>query len=114
MARKSPSRLDLRKQVEAAEAEEATSPKKKKKATRKKATRKRAKDKTPERRRLVWGIFNGSMKEESRFPYEERKEAEKKIKELRAKSTKKMYFIQPIKEVIPPSELKEKEAEEEE
>jgi hypothetical protein len=118
MARKTPSRLELRKQAEAAEAaeaEEGASPKKKKKATKKKATRKkRVKEKVADRRRLIWGIFNGSMKEEARFPYEERAEAEEKMKALRKKSTKKMFFIQPIKEIIPLSELKEKVAAEEE
>ena len=114
MARKSPSRLELRKQAEAAEAEETGSKKKKKKATKKKTRKKRTKEKAADRRRLVWAVFNGSMKEEARFPYEERAEAEEKMSALQKKSTKKMYFIQPIKEVIPPSELKEKVAEEEE
>lgn len=115
MARKTPSRLELRKQAEAAEAEEKASPKKKKKATKKKATRKkRVKEKLADRRRLVWAIFNGSMKEEARFPYEERAEAEEKMKALQKKATKKMFFIQPIKEVIPASELVEKVVAEEE
>ena len=110
MARKSPSRLDKRREVEAAEAlEAANGSAKKKKATKKKAakktakkktTRSRAKAKTSARLRLVWGVFNGSMKEEGRFPYAERDAAEKKIDQLRAKSPKKMFFIQPIKEEI--------------
>lgn len=39
------------------------------------------------------------MKEEGRFPYDQRAAAEEKIELLRQKS-KKMYFIQPLKEVI--------------
>ncbi len=113
MARKKASRLQLRKEAEAAEAIKKAA-KKKKKATgsstakakkktattkKKKATR-RVKVKVPQRKRLVWGVFSASMKEEGRFPYDKRKDAEKKIEKLRARS-KKPYFIQPIKEPLP-------------
>jgi hypothetical protein len=103
MARKTPSRLELRKQVEAAdaaEAQESATGKKvaKKKATRKKTTRK-AKEKALVRRKLLWGVFSGSMKEEARFEYNERDAAEKKADQLRARSSK-LFFIQPIKEPI--------------
>ena len=117
MARKTASRLELRKQAEAAESLEKSAPKKKKtrkKAAAKKKTTKRKTVKAPERKRLVWGVFNGSMKEEARFPYEQRKAAEQKIEQLRAKvtKTKRLYFIQPIKEVIvdapPADEAEEK------
>lgn len=95
--------MDKRREVEAAEAMgKADGTKKKKKATKKKAvrktTRKRAKSKSSARKRLVWGVFNGNMKEEARFPYQERAAAEEKIEQLRLKSPKKLYFIQPIKE----------------
>ncbi len=105
MARKTPSRLELRKQAEAAEEQEAATGKKttkKKAAAKKKAAprKKRTKAKAVQRKKLVWGIFSGSMKEEARFPYSERDAAEEKIKQLRAKSTKKLYFMQPIKEEI--------------
>jgi len=110
MARKTPSRLELRKQAEAAESLEESTPKKKtrkkavakKKTAKKKTAKKRATVKAPERKRLVWGVYNGSMKEEARFPYDQRKAAEQKIEQLRAKvtKTKRLYFIQPIKEVI--------------
>lgn len=99
MARKSPSRLEMRRQAEAAEAEEKSSPKKK--ATKKKkATRKKKSAKADVRRRLVWGVFTGSMKEESRFPYDQRDAAEERIEQLRAKNAKKLYFIQPVKEPV--------------
>ncbi|MFQ5731268.1 MAG: hypothetical protein ACE5KM_04855 [Planctomycetaceae bacterium] len=98
--------MDKRREAEAAEAIEAA-PKKKKKATKKKAaaakkktTRKRVKAKTSTRKRLVWGVFNGNMKEEGRFPYHERAAAEEKLKKLQVKSPKRMFFIQPIKEEI--------------
>ncbi|QDU78350.1 hypothetical protein Pla110_00510 [Polystyrenella longa] len=99
MARKTASRMDLRREAEAAEAQGVTKKKaKKKKATRKKATRKSAK--AAVRRRLVWGVFSGSLKEEARFPYDQREAAEEKLEALRARSTKKLFFIQPIKEPI--------------
>ncbi len=102
MARKTPSRLELRKQAEAAEAEEAKGTKKKK-TTKKKATRKKAKKRTKlkpiEKKRLVWVIFTGSMKEEARFPYKQQKEAEAKLETLRAKK-KRLYFMQPVKEAF--------------
>ena len=96
--------LDKRKEHEAAEARKGSeaAPKKKgtKKATKATTTRKkRTKEKAVQRKRLVWAVFNGSMKEEARFPYDQRTAAEEKIEQLRAKS-KKQYFIQPVKEVI--------------
>ncbi|QDT45427.1 hypothetical protein Pan241w_55470 [Gimesia alba] len=101
MARKSPSRLEMRRQAEAAEAEEKASPKKKKAAKKKKkATRKKKAAKAEVRRRLFWGVFTGSMKEESRFPYDQRSAAEERIEQLRVKNAKKLYFIQPIKEPL--------------
>ena len=112
MARKTPSRLELRKQAEAAEAEESQGTKKKatkKKATRKKATKKRTKEKAPERKRVVWVIFTGSMKEEARFPYNQKKEAEAKLEALRAKG-KRLYFMQPVKEVFTAEAPAEEEA----
>ncbi|QDT95057.1 hypothetical protein [Gimesia aquarii] len=99
MARKSPSRLEMRRQAEAAEADAKTSPKKKA-VKKKKAVRKKKATKTEVRRRLFWGVFTGSMKEESRFSYDQRDAAEERIEQLRAKNAKKLYFIQPIKEPL--------------
>ncbi len=118
MARKKSTRLELRKMAEAAEAlgeDGATKKKKtkKKKATRKKATR-RAKAKTTTRKRLVWVVYNGSMKEEARFPYDERDAAEEKVKALRDKAagkSTKMYFIQPVKEALPDAPVVDEEDE---
>lgn len=105
MARKTPSRLELRKMAEAAaaqgEGESATKKTKKKRATARKTTTrtKRTKAVAQQRKRLMWGVFNGSMKEEARFPYDQREAAEEKLEQLRSKG-KKLYFIQPIKEEI--------------
>lgn len=111
MARKTASRLTKRREAEAAEAQTKTkkAKKTKKKATKRKTTRSRAKKDVLERRRLVWAIYGSTMKEEARFPYEERKQAEAKLEQLRSKS-KKTYFIQPLKEPI----TKEDEGEAEE
>lgn len=69
----------------------------KKKKVKRKSTRKKSASEA--RKRLVWGVFSSSMKEEGRYPYDQRKEAEKKLEQLSSKS-KKQYFIQPMKEVI--------------
>ena len=96
-------RMEMRKQVEAAEARGSSldAPKKTKKAagTKTKTKTKRVKEKVQARKRLIWVVYNGSMKEEGRFPYDQLAAAEEKIELLRQKS-KKMYFIQPLKEVI--------------
>lgn len=103
MARKTPSRLELRKQAEAAAAQgsgaEAKEGKKKKDATKKKPAR-RVKTKAAERKRLMWAVFNSNMKEEGRFPYDQRDAAEERIEQLKAKSAKKLFFIQTVKETI--------------
>ena len=96
--------MDLRKEAEAAEAmgtdgSKAPAKKKKKKAAKRKAT-KRTKVKSVVRKRLVWGVFSSSLKEEARFPYDQRKAADEKAEQLAAK-TKRTYFVQPIKEALP-------------
>jgi hypothetical protein len=113
MARKTASRLAKRREAEAAASQGDATKKKKRKVTRKKTTTTRRKHKAAERKRLVWGVFSGSLKEEARFPYDQRAEAEAKLELLRSRG-KKLYFIQPIKEVIttpPPSAIPEPAAE---
>ncbi|RLS51106.1 MAG: hypothetical protein DWH91_19880 [Planctomycetota bacterium] len=97
-SRKPPSRMDKRREAEAVEAIEKSTGTKKT-ATKAKAKTTRRKVKQAERKRLVWGVFSGTLREEARFPYNERAQAEEKLEQLRAKS-KKLYFIQPIKELI--------------
>jgi hypothetical protein len=102
MARKTPSRLELRKQAEAVESagEKAGEEKKTRKTTKAAAPRaKRTKEKVVARKRLVWVVYSGSMKEEGRFPYDQLAAAHEKIEQLKLKS-KKMYFIQPVKEIL--------------
>jgi hypothetical protein len=109
MARKTPSRLEMRRQVEAAgeagAAAEKTAKKrvKTKDGTKKPSTR-RTKTKVAERKRLMWAVYNGSMKEEGRFAYDQRESAEEKVQQLKLKSPKKIFFIQALKEtIIPPA-----------
>ncbi|MCA8983422.1 MAG: hypothetical protein R3C12_00730 [Planctomycetaceae bacterium] len=102
MPRKTASRLELRKQAEAAEknpaAPDAKAAKKKKKATKKRATR-RSKDEIIERKRMVWVIYTATLREEARFPYDQRAEAEERLTQLLAKG-KRTYFLQPVKELL--------------
>ena len=113
MARKS--RKDLRveheiyeKRLAKGEIKETKKKKTKKKKTRKKSTTsrtRRTKDKTAQRRKLMWGVFSGSLKEEARYAYHERKAAEEKLEQLRSKSKKQLYFIQPVKVPLTAAEI---------
>jgi len=101
MPRKTASRLELRRQAEAAEKvapKEAKKAKKKKKAAAKRTSR-RTKDATPERKRLVWVIYTATLREEARFPYDQRAEAEERLEQLKSKG-KRTYFLQPVKELL--------------
>lgn len=97
------SRLELRKMNEAAEAagvsDDDESPKKKKKATRKKAASRKAREKAPERKRAVWVLYSSSMKEEGRYPYDQKEAAEERLAVLQGRG-KKLYFMQMVKELI--------------
>jgi hypothetical protein len=92
------SRLELRREVEAAEAQEKIKPTKKKAAKRKAAAR-RTREKAPERKRAVWVVYDGSMKEHGRFAYDQKEEAEAKLETLRARG-KKLFFMQMVKELL--------------
>ncbi|MEC7555837.1 MAG: hypothetical protein VYA32_01605 [Planctomycetota bacterium] len=74
-----------------------------KKATKKKAVKRKKKASEPTRYRLIWGVYSSSMREEARFDYDQRKDADKKAEQLKAKG-KKIYWVQPIKEPIVPGE----------
>ncbi|WP_437205420.1 hypothetical protein [Planctomicrobium sp. SH664] len=92
--------LDKRREHEAAEKQgKVKAPAEKKKSARKATTTRKRKAKAPDRKRLLWGVFSGTLKEEGRFAWDEKDKAEEKLAQLRAKS-KKLYFIQPIKEVL--------------
>ena len=74
----------------------------------KKTTRKK-KSTEPIRYRLIWGVYSSGMREETRFDYGKRKDADKKAEQLTAKG-KKLFWVQPIKEeIIPEPEVPEDE-----
>ncbi len=100
---------ELREQAEAAEkqgktaaGEGAVGDKKKVKEPKKKAAAKpkRSKVKVIVRKRMLWGVFSSSLKEEGRFPYADKDAAEARAADLAARH-KRTYFVQPIKEPLP-------------
>jgi hypothetical protein len=78
-----------------------------KKAAEKKPAEKKAPAKRKSRARSAkdirmkafWGVFNQSLKRVALFEFNERKEADKKAKELTA-SGKSPHFVQPVKEAV--------------
>ncbi len=101
--------LELRKQAEAAEAAEKDKEAKPKKAARaktpkepkaakKKAVR-RTREKPEVKKRAIWVIYSNSMKEEGRYPYNQKAAAEERLEALRARS-KRLYWLQMVKELI--------------
>ena len=105
MARKVVNRRELRAEAEAAEALEAATGeggKKAKAKAEKKAPAKRksrAKSAKEVRLKAFWGVFNQSLKRVALYEYSQKKEADKKAKELTA-SGKSPHFVQPVKEPV--------------
>ncbi len=96
MARKVVNRKELRAEAEAAE--KATKKKSAKKKTPvKRKTRKKAD--AVVRLKLLWGVFNQSMKRVALYDYSQKKEADKRATDL-SKSGKSPHFVQKVKEVI--------------
>ncbi len=108
-------RIELRRQAEAAEAqaEEKTSTTAKKskvartkvakdpvtgEKVKKKAVRK-TREKAREKKRAIWVIYSGTMREEGRYPYWEKQAAEERLELLRSRG-KRLYFMQMVKELI--------------
>jgi hypothetical protein len=124
MAKKIASRLELRRQAEAAEAAEAKGKKEKPakgekaakaekapKSAKKTAVKKpRAKKKAtaPTRLRLVWGVYDNSNNQVAIYPFNERDAAQKRADELTARG-KGGYFTQPVKQPIAEEEEEEPE-----
>lgn len=111
MARRGPTRLELRRQAEAVEAQGGEAPAKEKKSRKSEAgdkperakkavsKAKKPKERPSLRKRLVWVVYSPSMKEEGRFAYDQRPAAEEKLEALKLKH-KKPYFIQGVKETL--------------
>jgi hypothetical protein len=99
MARKTTlNRKELRAASEAAEraaSKSAATQEPKKKTARKS----RAKVEKQERLKAFWGVFNHQLRRVALFEYHQRKEAEKKAKEL-SESSKSLHFVRPVKEPV--------------
>ncbi len=106
MAKKKTTKQTTKKVAE--ETAEKVAKKATKKATKKKAVKRKKKASDPTRYRLIWGVYSSSMREEARFDYDRREDADKKAEQLKAKG-KKIYWVQPIKEPIVPGEDDEDE-----
>jgi hypothetical protein len=95
-------RKDKRAEVEAAEKKAKAAPKKAATKTAKKEPAKRksrAKSAKEVRLKAFWGVFNQSLKRVALYEYSQKKEADKKAKELTA-SGKSPHFVQPVKEAV--------------
>lgn len=100
MARRVVNRKDLRAEAEAAEAQEAASPKKK--AARRKAgttTKRKTKTAVDVRMKLYWGVFSQNLKRVAVFEFDQKEEANKKAEEL-GKGGKSPHFVQKVKEEV--------------
>ena len=106
MAKKKTTKQTTKKVAE--ETAEKVAKKATKKAVKKKAVKRKKKASDPTRYRLIWGVYSSSMREEARFDYDRREDADKKAEQLKAKG-KKIYWVQPIKEPIVPGEDDEDE-----
>ncbi|MCI0334205.1 MAG: hypothetical protein L0228_13385 [Planctomycetes bacterium] len=102
MAAKVVRRKEKRAEAEAAERKAKAAPKKAAKTTAKKEPPKRksrAKGAKEVRLKAFWGVFNQSLKRIALYEYSEKKEADKRAKELTA-SGKSPHFVQPVKEAV--------------
>jgi hypothetical protein len=102
MAAKIVNRKERRAEAEAAEKRLKSAKKNEAKASPKKVAPKRksrAKSSKEVRLKAFWGVFNQSLKRVALFEFNERKEADKKAKELTA-SGKSPHFVQPVKELV--------------
>jgi len=96
MAGKVVNRKALREEAEAAEKAAGGT---KKKAAKKKTTRRKKKEPSEVRVKLFYGVFNQSLKRVALYEFNQKKQAEKKAKDL-SKDGKTPHFVQKVKEVI--------------
>ena len=93
-------RKEKRAEVEAAERKAKSAPKKAAATKKEPAKRKsRAKSAKVVRMKAFWGVFNQSLKRVALYEFSEKKEADKKAKDLTA-SGKSPHFVQPVKEAV--------------
>jgi hypothetical protein len=94
-------RKEKRAEAEAAEKRAKAAPKKKAETPKKAPAKRKSRAKGAKEVRLkaFWGVFNQSLKRIALYEYSEKKEAEKRAKELTA-SGKSPHFVQPVKEAV--------------
>ena len=93
-------RKEKRAEAEAAEKKAKAAPKKaavKKEPAKRKS---RAKGSKEVRLKAFWGVFNQSLKRVALYEFSEKKEADKKAKELSSTGNKSPHFVQPVKEAV--------------
>src|SRR4051794_16832362 len=100
MAAKVVRRKEKRAEVGAAEKKAKAAPKKAAAAKKEPVKRKsRAKTAKEVRLKAFWGVFNQSLKRIALYEYSQKKEADKKAKDLTA-SGKSPHFVQPVKQAV--------------
>jgi hypothetical protein len=94
-------RRERRAEAEAAEKRGKTAKSEPKASAKKEPAKRKSRAKTGKETRLkaFWGVFNQSLKRVALYEFSEKKEAEKKAKELTA-SGKSPHFVQPVKETV--------------
>jgi hypothetical protein len=75
----------------------------KRKASTTPKVKKPRKSKEPPRMRAVWCIYDGGMREIASFDYNQRAAAEERLAALLGKQ-KGVYFLQIVKQLMPPAE----------
>src|SRR4051812_36053003 len=100
MAAKIVRRKDNRAEAETAE-KKARPARKRPAAVKKEPAKRKSRAKSAKEVRLkaFWGVFNQSLKRIALYEYSQKKEADKKAKELTA-SGKSPHFVQPVKEPV--------------
>ena len=98
MARKTISIKDKRAEADAAEAQGKT----KKKAVKKKAAKRKSRAKkapVDQRMKMLYGVFNQSLRRVALYEFNQRKQAEQKAEDL-SKGGKSPHFVQKVKEEV--------------
>lgn len=91
-AKKTTKKATKKKTAKAAEGDDGAAPKKKKK-------RKSRKKAVIVRHKVFWGVFNHAMKRVALYDFNQKKAAEKRVKDLN-ESGKPPHFVQKVKEEV--------------
>lgn len=92
--KKTTKKATKKKKAAAADGEDGDAPKKKKKKKKRKSRKKKT---AIIKMRIKWGVFNHAMKPVALYDFNQKKAAEKRVKELN-ESGKPPHFVQKVKE----------------